>query len=159
MEASHGHLGTRIAKSIELDYLLYLPEKRPGEKPPLLLFLHGAGERGNDLALVKQHGPPKRIEEGAELPFIVVAPQCSGNEWWGSDPLVALLDEILAQHEVDHRRIYVTGLSMGGYGTWALANACPGRLAAIAPICGPFIYIDFPRLAGTPVWCFHGKDG
>lgn len=108
------------------------------------------------MALVKQNGPPRLIERGAELPFVVVAPQCPADTWWKTDSLIALLDHILDQLDIDPRRIYVTGLSMGGYGTWALADACPERFAAIAPICGPFRYIDPARFKTTPVWCFHG---
>lgn len=166
--ASHGsqdaHKLTRVVtKTIQCQYLLYLPRgytAAAAERWPLLLFLHGAGERGEDLELVKKHGPPKLIEQGRDLPFIVVSPQCPVGEWWSPDVLMTLLDEVCEQHRVDETRLYLTGLSMGGYGTWKLALSHPDRFAAIVPICGggnPHLCV---RLRGVPVWVFHGaKDG
>lgn len=143
---------------ITMNYLLYLPKRRAaaGGRFPLLLFLHGAGERGSNLNLVKRHGPPRMIENGIEFPFIVAAPQCPKNTWWQTEPLAALLEHLLKRYPIDRRRIYLSGLSMGGYGTWALANTCPEKFAAIAPICGPQALIDPGRLKKIPVWCFHG---
>jgi predicted peptidase len=149
----------RIVK-VTLDYLLYLPADY-AQKPswPLMLFLHGAGERGGDLELVKMHGPPKLIAAGKQFPFIVVSPQCPKNRRWEPFELSSLLDEITEKYKVDKDRIYVTGLSMGGFGTWALAGHSPDRFAALAPICGggeP----QFARwIAHIPAWVFHGaKD-
>jgi predicted peptidase len=88
------------------------------------------------LDLVKKHGPPKLAHQGKKLPFIVVSPQCPANEWWSVEVLDALLNEVVSGYKVDEDRIAVTGLSMGGYGTWNLAIAFPDRFAAIAPICG-----------------------
>lgn len=145
---------------VHLGYLIYLP-KNYERKPswPLMLFLHGAGERGDDLELVKKHGPPKLIAAGKEFPFIVISPQCPKGKWWEPIELVALLDEISSKYKVDPDRIYVTGLSMGGFGSWRLAAYAPERLAAIAPICGggeTYWAKEFPHL---PVWAFHGaKD-
>jgi len=152
-----------VTKTLNCSYLLFLPESY-GEKKqawPMILFLHGAGERGNDLEQVKKHGPPKIVETQKDFPFIVVSPQCPKNDWWtGKDEvLINLLDDIVAQYDVDTERIYLTGLSMGGYGTWSLASAYPERFAAIAPICGGGKrYMAF-RLKDLPVWVFHGaKD-
>jgi predicted peptidase len=156
MQETHHHFTTTITKRVELDYLLYQPEETPADPPPLMLFLHGAGERGNDLALLKKNGPTRLMESGTDLPFIVLAPQCPAGVWWQIDSLVALLEEFVDQNEVDRARIYLTGLSMGGYGTWALADACPGRFAAVAPVCGPFVYVNPESFSDTPVWCFHG---
>lgn len=152
----------KLAKSVkvEMDYLLYLPENY-GQKDswPLLLFLHGAGERGTDLQLVKRHGPPKLIDQGKNFPMVVVSPQCTEGQWWQATELTALIDAIVEQHNIDERRIYVTGLSMGGFGTWSLAAYTPHRFAAVAPICGggeTYLVKRFPHL---PVWVFHGaKD-
>jgi len=143
-----------------MDYLLFLPDGYDQrESWPLLLFLHGAGERGDDLELVKKHGPPKIVETKKDFPFIVVSPQCRSNAWWEPVKLFALLDDIVARHKVDEDRIYLTGLSMGGFGTWALADQMPDRFAAIVPICGggePYRVVRSPNL---PVWAFHGaKD-
>ena len=143
--------------NVALDYLLYLPpEYSEQESWPLVLFLHGAGERGDDLELVKVHGPPKLIAEGRDFPFIVVSPQCPEGFWWEPIELVALLDEIEASYKVDPDRIYVTGLSMGGFGSWRLAAYAPERLAAIAPICGGGETHWVKRFAHLPVWAFHG---
>ncbi|NMB81308.1 MAG: phospholipase, partial [Ignavibacteria bacterium] len=122
---------------VQTKYLLYLPvDYSDNNKFPLLLFLHGAGERGDDLSLVKKLGPPKMIAEGKEFPFVVVSPQCPVNKRWDTKVLIALIDEIVAKYKIDEDRIYVTGLSMGGNGTWRLATEIPDRLAAVIPICG-----------------------
>ena len=145
---------------VAIQYLLYLPPNYDaGKKWPLLLFLHGAGERGDDLDLVKVHGPPKLIEQGKDFPFIVVSPQCPKGRRWEPTALIALLDEIEKDYSVDSDRIYVTGLSMGGFGSWALASFAPERIAAIAPICGGGETYWARRLTKIPVWAFHGgKD-
>ncbi len=153
----------KISRTVHCKYLLYLPDggagKPAGGRWPLLLFLHGAGERGDDLELVKRHGPPRLIEQGRRLPFIVVSPQCPADEWWQPDVLAALLDDIIMKYPVDPDRIYVTGLSMGGMGTWELALRFPDRFAAIAPICGPTVPFLAGRIRHVPAWVFHGaKD-
>ncbi len=146
--------------SVKLNYLLYLPENYDQQESwPVLLFLHGSGERGNDLEKVKIHGPAKLIEQGKEFPFIVVSPQCPEGYWWEPIELVALLDEISCNYKVDNKRVYVTGLSMGGFGTWRLAAYAPQRIAAIAPICGGGEPYWARRIGPIPVWAFHGgKD-
>jgi predicted peptidase len=147
---------------VKINYLLYLPEAYEQKGPwPLLLFLHGAGERGTDLAQVKLHGPPKLIAAGKSFPFIVVSPQCPPRRSWSSQvvELSALLDDIVARYKVDRDRVYVTGLSMGGFGTWALAAYTPERFAAIMPICGGGEVSYTRLLTDLPVWAFHGaKD-
>ena len=148
---------------LELDYLIYLPENYGKEQKawPLVVFLHGAGERGSDLNRVKFHGPPKRVEQGSAFPFILVSPQCPTDKWWPNmiEHVMALVDETAENYSIDENRIYLTGLSMGGYGTWTIASTYPQRFAAIAPVCGG----GQPYLAGnlknTPIWAFHGaKD-
>ncbi len=147
---------------VKFTYLLYLPEdykKDPEKKWPLMLFLHGAGERGSDLNKVKAHGPPKIVEGKKDFPFIVVSPQCPENAWWEPFQLIALLDEIQAAYRVDPDRVYLTGLSMGGFGTWDLATRYPDRFAAIAPICGGGNPVLARRIRDIPAWVFHGdKD-
>jgi len=152
-----------ITKTVKCRYLLFLPEGYGQKKQrwPLILFLHGAGERGSDLNLVKKHGPPKIVESGKDLPFIVVSPQCPAGDWWTdkNEVLINLLDDVVARCDVDRGRIYLTGLSMGGFGTWALASAYPDRFAAIAPICGGGKVFMADKLKDVPVWAFHGaKD-
>jgi predicted peptidase len=145
---------------VQMGYLLALPKDYDRqEKWPVLLFLHGSGERGSDIEKVKVHGPPKLIAEGKELPFIVVSPQCPDDQWWEPIELVALLDEIGRKYKADVDRVYVTGLSMGGFGTWRLASYAPERFAAIAPICGGGEIYWAKQMSQLPVWAFHGaKD-
>ncbi|HSH69856.1 MAG TPA: prolyl oligopeptidase family serine peptidase [Deferrisomatales bacterium] len=126
---------------------------------PLILFLHGVGERGDDLSVVARLGPPKASRQWPYFPFAVAAPQCASGESWAVDRLVRFLDGVLAAHAVDPDRVYLTGLSMGGYGTWHLAAAHPERFAAAAPVCGGGDPRRAGRLQRLPVWAFHGaKD-
>lgn len=150
----------KYEKEVALNYLLYLPKDYDKkEKLPLMLFLHGAGERGENLEQVKVNGPTKLIEQGKDFPFIVVSPQCPANSRWKHEPLIALLDEIISKYKVDENRIYVTGLSMGGYGTWKLATEISDRLAAVVPICGWGDTFAAFMIGNLPVWVFHGaKD-
>lgn len=144
-------------------YLLHVPEP-PSDAAapdhwPLVLFLHGAGERGEDLNRVRSYGPPKRIDDGAYFPFICVSPQCWENERWSVATLAALLDSVVDEQRADRARMYVTGVSMGGFATWALAIAHPRRFAAIAPVCGGGDPSAVCAIAAVPVWTFHGaKD-
>ena len=141
-----------------LHYLLFLPAAYAvhPQRWPLMLFLHGAGERGDDLQLVKRHGVAKIVEEQPAFPLLVVSPQCPPTEAWAPEPLLALLDDIEQHYDVDPERLYVTGLSMGGFGTWAIALAAPDRFAAIAPICGGGDPSRVGVLRHLPVWAFHG---
>ncbi len=127
-----------------------------------MLFLHGAGERGDDVQRVKIHGPMKVAESRPEgLPFIIVAPQCPADQWWDKklETLNALLDKMQEDYRIDPDRIYCTGLSMGGFGTWALVSEHPERFAAAVPICGGGNPWTVCRMKGVPVWAFHGaKD-
>lgn len=141
-------------------YLLFLPKDYSDndKKYPLILFLHGAGESGNELEKVKVHGPPKIVDSKPDFPFIVVSPQCAVRPW-NPEQLNSLLDEIIKTERVDTDRVYLTGLSMGGYGTWALAALHPERFAAIVPICGGGNPNDASKLKDLPTWVFHGaKD-
>lgn len=159
---------------LDADYLLYLPDGYGADAAkhwPLILFLHGAGERGSDVWKVAAHGPPKIDTTSTNFPFIVVSPQCPAGKIWSDELLMALLDDIESTYSVDTHRVYLTGLSMGGYGTWSLGMKYPERFAAIAPICGGGQTIDIvlaqnsydpKRLADLKtlgIWAFHGgKD-
>ena len=163
-------LKRRVTKTVTTQYLIYLPkdyEAQSKKRWPLMLFLHGAGERGTNIAKVAVHGPPKLVKQGRDFPFIIVSPQCPNGERWDNDVLLALLDEVGEKYRVDESRVYLTGLSMGGYGTWSLGLTHPERFAAIAPICGggdPIVLLlaDPKKVAATKslgVWAFHGaKD-
>ena len=151
----------KVTRTIGYRYWLFLPKGYGQSKKrwPLMLFLHGAGERGKDLQRVKTHGPPKIVDAKPDFPFILVSPQCPENTWWSAETLTALLDEIIRTYAVDEDRVYLTGLSMGGFGTWVLASEHPERFAAIAPICGGGLRIFAFLLKDVPVWAFHGaKD-
>ncbi|HMJ64861.1 MAG TPA: prolyl oligopeptidase family serine peptidase [Candidatus Binatia bacterium] len=160
----------RVTREMAANYLLFLPadyKANSKDRWPLMLFLHGAGERGTNLTAVTRHGPPKVVKTNANFPFILVSPQCPTGERWSNETLLALLDDIIRKHRVDTNRIYLTGLSMGGYGTWSLSTAHPEKFAAIAPICGggdtiSILLADGKRkdqLKRLPIWAFHGgKD-
>jgi len=148
------------AKKATVHYLLSLPKDySKQDKCPLMIFLHGMGERGTDLNRVKVHGPPKIVSKSNTTPFIIVSPQCPRSEFWRVDKLSKLLDHILATTKADPRRVYLTGLSMGGYGTWAWAAGEPQRFAAAIPICGGGNPANAGKLVELPIWAFHGgKD-
>ncbi len=154
---------------VEVNYLLYLPKGYNESKKtwPMILFLHGAGERGTDVWKVATHGPPKNVTDHPDFPFILVSPQCPERQSWSKDVLLGLLDEITRKYAVDMSRIYLTGLSMGGYGTWDLGLTYPEKFAAIAPICGGGDFISVllssrdkgAALKSIGIWAFHGaKD-
>ncbi len=195
-----------ISKKVGYQYLLSLPtgyDAASDKKWPVILFLHGSGERGTDPWKVAIHGPPKLIRgpvpatsaptpaPGTKAPpppapetpearalreqsaaflkanFIVVSPQCPANTWWDDDGVLGLLDDITAKYRTDLTRHYLTGLSMGGYGTWSVAMKYPERFAAIVPICGGGGTVDIRRtgrdkkaaLTSLGIWVFHGaKD-
>lgn len=147
---------------IEQEYLKYVPkdyDENSKKKWPLLIFLHGAGERGTDIEKIKVHGPPMLVEQGKDFPFIIISPQAKAG--WDDNSLYQLIRDFIAKNErVETNRIYLTGLSMGGYGTWSLAQKHPELFAAIVPICGGGNPKEIWKLRHMPVWCFHGKlDG
>ena len=158
---------TSAAVSATVGYYTYLPDDHyfhPDERFPLLVFLHGAGEKGNgttELSRVLLNGPPKRVNQGIDFPFIIVSPQLPTSQ--GGWP-VLLVDELIARAKaaarVDTTRIYLTGLSMGGYGTWSYAVARPNIIAAAVPIAGAGDTGQACAMKDVPVWAFHGDaDG
>lgn len=163
-------LAWSTARTGEMQYLIYTPpgySAKSDKRWPLMLFLHGAGERGKDVQRVGIHGPMSEVKKGTNFPFIIIAPQCPANELWENEPLLQLLDHTVKHHAVDTNRIYLTGLSMGGYGTWKLGLSHPDKFAAIAPVCGGASMIDVilgtwdkkKELEKLPIWAFHGaKD-
>lgn len=139
--------------------LLHLPEDmRPGERLPLIVFLHGAGERGDNVEAVRRHGPPKLMAEGFPLRAIVLAPQCAENDVWYTQTheLKELIDDVAARFPVDPDRISLTGISMGGFGAWAMAIAYPRLFSALAPLCGGGMSWCTPQLRDLPIRAFHG---
>ena len=151
----------RPPNSTGLGYLLYLPpdyNSESNKKWPVVFFLHGAGERGSDLETVKVHGLPKEIDRGKDFPFIVVAPQCPLDERWihQLEKLDRLFDEIMQNYRVEEKQVYLTGMSMGGQGTWFWATSHPEKFVAIAPICGRSFPEKADLLKRLPIWVFHG---
>ncbi len=165
----------KVTKTPTAQYLVWLPKDYatdPKKSWPMILFLHGAGERGTNVWKATTHGPSKYIKEHPDFPFILVTPLCPSNEIWSTSVLLNLLDEVQKNYRVDKSRVYLTGLSMGGYGTWDLGLSNPGRFAAMAPICGGANLINLllaqkgywpkgkiEQLQSLGVWAFHGgKD-
>ncbi len=142
-------------------YILFSSEEASAseKKWPLIVFLHGAGERGNDLNLVKKQALPRMLGTRRTFPFIVIAPQCPSNAYWSPSMIEELIPQAASLYSIDQDRIYLTGISMGGYGTWMTAIDFPDRFAAIAPICGGGDPGTVSAIVRVPVWAFHGaKD-
>ena len=118
----------KVTRAVSANYLLFLPNgygEQKSKRWPLILFLHGAGERGTNIWKVAVHGPPKIVKEKPDFSFIIVSPQCPTGQRWDNETLLALLDDVTKNYKVDKSRVYLTGLSMGGFGTWSLALTYP----------------------------------
>ena len=152
-------------------YVLFLPHDYghdTDKKYPVILFLHGSGETGSDNVKQVKVGLGPAIKKGEKkFPFIAIFPQASHRKvavrgrWAAGNPdaktALGILDEVMSKHSCDPKRVYLTGLSMGGYGTWSLAAAHPKKWAAIAPVCGGGDPAEIaPKVKGLPIWCFHG---
>ncbi|QGQ93581.1 phospholipase [Paenibacillus psychroresistens] len=162
MLQSAQQMSVEITKTLTSNYLLHLPEGygELDKKWPLILFLHGMGARGDNLDAIKHYGIPLVVERDNSFPFVAVSPLCPEDSIWmaENETLIALLDKIQNEYEIDSSRVYLTGLSMGGYGTWYLASHYPERFAAIAPICGGGDTDAMKYLEHVPTWVFHGTD-
>ncbi len=159
--------GEQVANSIlvseadggsrEIGFWIYTPANyEEQELLPWMMFLHGMGERGDDLELVKKWGPPKLLADLDDFPFILISPQCPKDIGWKPSHLTQILDAVQSQMNVDKKRLYVTGLSMGGYGTWSMLGAIPDRIAAAVPVCGGGRPGMADQMIAVPVWAFHG---
>ena len=178
-----------VARSVEVDgttyrYQVFVPSQwTPDVTWPVILFLHGAGERGDDGLRQLDEGLPEILQTRSDFPAIVVMPQCHRERWWG-DPAMeaqtfAALDASMTEFHGDPNRLYLTGLSLGGYGTWAFGYKYPDKFAALVPVCGGVRssrafpvpdwhpssrapddpYTETARgLGDTPVWAFHGDS-
>ena len=154
----------------KVEYLIYLPKAYPTNSAarwPLMLYLHGAGERSDNVFGVTWHGPPKLVRQGHDFPMIIVAPLCPPKQWWNDMKLLRLLDGVEKEYRVNTNRVYLSGMSMGGSGTWSLGLKHAERFAAIAPICGSGNPAFLKKLDSEQtdaikslhIWAFHGaKD-
>ena len=165
-DLSFSHGENNDQKTVRYKYLAYLPEKYNPDSLqawPLIIYLHGGSDRGNDLNKLYSSGIPDQLYRGRNFPFIIIAPQCPLNiRWETEDWFEPLYNDIIGRYRIDTSRIYLTGNSLGGSGTWYLAIKYPGRFTAIAPISGftshnEFIYRHVNRLKDMPVRAFHGK--
>lgn len=152
-----GTIKTEIVQKKQLEYLLHKPENTK-DKKPLIIFLHGSGEKGADLEKVKAHGPFKYLKNN-KIDAFVLAPQCPDNEYWNEETLYRLILKIQKENNIDSSRIYLTGLSMGAWGAWNLAFAHPEMFAALVPIAG-FVdrvpMIENCKIKAIPIRMFHG---
>ncbi len=153
-------------KNLNEQFWLYLPksyERASKTEPmPLIIYLHGSSRRGRDVEQVKANGLAPLMDKRDDFEFVVVSPQAlSKHSWqrcWQPDDLIILLDHLLATYHIDPKRVYLTGLSMGGYGTWAAIEKHADRFAAAAPICGGGDPASAKSIGKLPVWAFHGED-
>jgi predicted esterase len=154
-------LAVKVSQPPDYLYEVRVPHdyvKRPQDRWPLILFLHGSGERGRPLRALEGQGPLGSINAGHALPFIVVSPLCPNGQWWSPEGLSRVLDQVEASYRVDATRIYVTGVSMGGFGVYDVAARYPQRFAAMAVLSGGGEPATAERLKTVPAWIFHGAD-
>jgi len=175
---------TAVVDGVTYQYQVFVPSNwNKKVKWPVILFLHGYGEEGDDGIVPTDVGLAHAIREHVDrFPFVVAMPQCHKNDWWTTPAMqvqaLKALDQTMQEFEVDPQRVYLTGLSMGGFGTWAIASGHPGKFAALVPICGGIRlhhvsdtpnYHDVDdsadpyaatakKIGNTPVWVFHGGD-
>ncbi len=161
-KSEHGFLNKVFKdKDEESKYVLFVPPSYKGDTAfPVILFLHGAGERGTDGKKQAKVGLGKAIKDKKQdFPFIVVFPQAQ-KTWQASSPdgkrAVAILDDVQKHYKIDPKRVYLSGLSMGGFGTWSMAAAMPTRWAAIVPICGGGNPKTADKIKDIPCWAFCG---
>lgn len=146
-----------VTSKIELNYIIQLPINQK-EKFPLLIFLHGSGERDTALETVKNHSP-FTYQNLIKSPIALLAPHCPKDIQWDTNAIYELIKDITSKYNIDKSRIYLTGLSMGGCGTWKLALEHPEFFAAIAPVCAPvddYMLEDVIKLIDLPIHIYHG---
>ncbi|MBN2890346.1 MAG: prolyl oligopeptidase family serine peptidase [Bacteroidales bacterium] len=141
-------------------FLTYLPDnyKADLQKYPLILFLHGAPQRGSNIEVLKDEALPKELENGLNIPFIVVAPHCPIGESWDPQKLYDFYNEMLKLYRIDKNRVYITGFSMGGFGLLKFVRDYPGLFAAAAPVCSGGSKYFAETIASVPMWFFHGQE-
>jgi predicted peptidase len=158
-----GEFTAEVSVKVGYRYVLYVPEdykKEDSKKWPLIIFLHGSGERGDDLDVLTRHGPPKMVAGGHSFPAFIISPQAPNHVTWEPHSVKACLDAMEKEYHIDQDRVYITGISMGGYGVWDAIMAYPHTFAAAVPICGSagVKFVAAERIKHVPVWIFHGSD-
>ncbi len=154
-----GAFKTEITVTRSMTYALHIPENAKQGKKPLIVFMHGSGERGTNTDLLKIHGPLKYVQSH-KLDAYILAPQCPDNELYDAEAVYRLIQKIVKENNIDDKRIYLTGLSMGGWGVWEVAIAHPEAFAALMPIAGyadsvPMLE-DCKKLGAIPTRIYHG---
>ena len=164
-------------KKETLPYRIFIPKKMPKKPVPLVIFLHGAGERGNDNKVQVVHAVRDLITYSLNNePMIIIAPQCPKNKRWvevdwsklshtmpkepsyGMRLSLELIEKLCKEFPIDRSRLYITGLSMGGYGTWDMIQRNPKMFAAAMPVCGGGDIAGAPLFKDLPIWVFHGDN-
>lgn len=155
-------LYSQAKTKVKYNYLLYLPKdySEDTKEYPLVIYLHGGSQRGDDLNKLKIYGLPQLIDKGENFDFIIASPQCPKNKYWSTDNWFdSLYSDLKINYKIDTNRVYLTGISMGGYGTYITAMDFPDKFAAIVPLCGGINDSDTSRicnLSKVPIWTFHG---
>lgn len=153
---------SKPSKKPVYNYLVYVPESYGSDKNknwPLIIYLHGKSAGGNNLNKVKSYGLPFFIDRGLKLDAIVICPQCpSGKNWTTDNWFTPLYNELLEKYTIDTTRIYLTGMSMGGFGTWDLGIKYPNRFAILMPLCGGGKPHEVCAIKNVPTWVFHGSE-
>lgn len=149
---------SEIKNQTDYPFLLYVPDSVPSaESPPIIIFLHGRSLSGTDLNLVKRYGVLDAIKRGKKIPSIVIAPQVKKSESWNPEKIANVLDYVQSNYKTDISRVYVVGMSLGGYGTLHFAGKFPERVAAAVALCGGGNLKDAANLSKTNLWIQHGK--
>ncbi len=165
-DLSFDHGLNQNPKDVQYRYLSYTPKEYNTDtlkKWPLIIYLHGGSRRGTDLIKLYADGIPDQLYRGREFPFIIIAPQCPEHIRWSTDNWFEnLFKEVNDKYRIDTNRVYLTGFSLGGAGTWYIAAKYPDKFAAIAPMSGftshmYFIDNNIEMLINMPIWAFHGK--
>jgi poly(3-hydroxybutyrate) depolymerase len=148
-------------KSKTYPYLAYLPSNyntNDTKAWPLIIYLHGSSCKGSNLEKLKKYGPPFYLERGMQVDAIVISPQCPSNKnWTVGSWFESFYDELKEKYHIDPSRVYLTGMSLGGFGTWDLASRYPEYFAAIMPLCGGGNTSMVETLKDIPAWVFHGE--
>lgn len=158
MNAAEGILSAKSqVKSGGYRFWFYNPDPMDNQDPkPVVIFLHGRSLSGNDLNRVKRYGTIAAIEKGREIDAYVIAPQVPSGAFWDPDKVMDIVDWAWDNYNIDEDRVYVIGMSLGGFGAIDVANAYPDRIAACLAMCGGSYQKDFSGLAQVPLWVIHG---